>query len=79
MKLSLNGLRPGLCAPDRSARHSQNILAKENGCVLVISHDDRYYHVADRVIKLDEGQLICDTRGLLASFEMELHLKNASA
>lgn len=26
--------------------------------VLVISHDDRYYHVADRVAKLDYGQIV---------------------
>jgi len=25
--------------------------------VIVISHDDRYFHIADRVIKLDEGQV----------------------
>jgi len=25
--------------------------------VLVISHDDRYYHIADRMIKLDYGQI----------------------
>ena len=29
--------------------------------VFVISHDDRYYHVADRVIKLEEGQVISDS------------------
>jgi len=29
--------------------------------ILVISHDDRYYSVADRVIKLDEGQVVSDT------------------
>jgi putative ATP-binding cassette transporter len=28
--------------------------------MLVISHDDRYYEVADRIIKLDSGQLIYD-------------------
>lgn len=38
--------------------------------VLVISHDDRYYHVADRVIKLDEGQLVSDTAGMSVSLEM---------
>ena len=27
--------------------------------ILVISHDDRYFHVGDRVIKLDYGQLMC--------------------
>jgi putative ATP-binding cassette transporter len=25
--------------------------------VLVISHDDKYFHVADRIIKLDYGKL----------------------
>ena len=30
--------------------------AKEKA-LIVISHDDRYYHVADRVIKLDSGKL----------------------
>ena len=25
--------------------------------VLVISHDDRYYHIADRIIKLEDGKL----------------------
>jgi putative ATP-binding cassette transporter len=30
--------------------------------VLVISHDNRYYHVADRIIKLDYGQLEEDQR-----------------
>ncbi|MGH9568731.1 MAG: ATP-binding cassette domain-containing protein, partial [Candidatus Angelobacter sp.] len=28
--------------------------------VFVISHDERYYHVADRVIKLDNGQVVSD-------------------
>jgi putative ATP-binding cassette transporter len=28
--------------------------------VLVVSHDDRYYHIADRLIKLDYGQLVLD-------------------
>ena len=26
--------------------------------VLVISHDEHYYHLADRVLKLDDGKLI---------------------
>jgi len=30
--------------------------------VLVISHDDRYFHLADRVLRLESGQLIADTR-----------------
>lgn len=28
--------------------------------VFVISHDDRYYHVAERIIKLDDGQVVSD-------------------
>ena len=30
--------------------------------VIVISHDDRYYHVADRIIKLDYGRIDYDRR-----------------
>jgi putative ATP-binding cassette transporter len=30
--------------------------------VIVISHDDRYYQVADRIIKLDDGQVVSDSR-----------------
>jgi putative pyoverdin transport system ATP-binding/permease protein len=28
--------------------------------VFVISHDDRYYQVAERIIKLDDGQVVSD-------------------
>jgi putative ATP-binding cassette transporter len=28
--------------------------------LLVISHDDRYYHLADRLIKIDYGQVVQD-------------------
>ena len=30
--------------------------------VLVISHDDHYYHVADRIIKMDDGKIEYDKR-----------------
>jgi putative ATP-binding cassette transporter len=30
--------------------------------VLVISHDDRYFHVADRIIKLDYGKVDFDKK-----------------
>ena len=29
--------------------------------VLVITHDDRYFDVADRIIKLDTGQVVSDS------------------
>ncbi|MCB1035646.1 MAG: cyclic peptide export ABC transporter, partial [Acidobacteria bacterium] len=29
---------------------------------IVISHDDRYYDVADRVVKLDTGRVVSDHR-----------------
>ena len=35
-------------------------LKRRGKTILVISHDDRYYHVADRIIKLDYGQLATD-------------------
>jgi putative ATP-binding cassette transporter len=28
--------------------------------IIVISHDDRYYHIADRVIKMDSGKIVHD-------------------
>ena len=34
--------------------------------VLVITHDDRYYGVADRIIKLEDGRLKSDGRGIPA-------------
>jgi putative ATP-binding cassette transporter len=33
--------------------------------VIVISHDDRYYHVADRIIKLDYGKVEFDSDAVL--------------
>jgi len=33
--------------------------------VIVISHDDRYYHVADRIIKLDYGKVEFDSDSVL--------------
>ena len=35
--------------------------------VLVISHDDRYYHVADRIIKLDYGRIAFDEEHALTA------------
>jgi len=32
--------------------------------VLVITHDDHYFHLADRVIKLDYGQIVSDAPGV---------------
>jgi ABC-type siderophore export system fused ATPase/permease subunit len=37
--------------------------------VLVISHDDRYYHVADCIIRLDEGQIVSDSARASTSIE----------
>jgi putative ATP-binding cassette transporter len=44
-------------------------LKAKKKALIVISHDDRYYHVADRVIKLDygklqKGEIIADTAKL---------------
>ncbi len=37
-------------------------LKQRGKSVFVISHDDRYYHLADRIIKLDYGQIELDRR-----------------
>jgi putative ATP-binding cassette transporter len=36
-------------------------LRSRNKAVLVITHDDRYFHLADRVIKLDYGQIASES------------------
>jgi putative ATP-binding cassette transporter len=33
--------------------------------IIVISHDDRYYPMADRIIKLDDGQVVGDSQRTL--------------
>lgn len=35
-------------------------LRSRGKAVLVISHDDRYYHLGDRVVKLDSGKLLAE-------------------
>lgn len=44
--------------------------------VVVITHDDRYFSVADRVIKLDYGKLVYDRRADAPRFEPVLQAAN---
>ena len=45
---------------------------KANGkTVFVISHDDRYYHLGDRVVKLEYGKVMEDRRSTLAKYGFE--------
>ncbi|MCK9396372.1 MAG: cyclic peptide export ABC transporter [Methylobacter sp.] len=41
--------------------------------VLVISHDDRYFYLADRCIKLEEGQIVGMDKPAAAGKQMQLH------
>lgn len=36
-------------------------LRAQGKTVLVISHDDRYFHLGDRLVRLESGQLVADT------------------
>ena len=47
--------------------------------IFVISHDDRYYNVADRLIKLDDGQVVSDTPGMAAPDAEELRVNIGAA
>lgn len=38
-------------------------LRRRGKAVVIISHDDRYYGVADRVVKLESGQVVSETQG----------------
>jgi len=37
-------------------------LTARDKTIVVISHDDRYYHLGDRIVKLEYGELVEDTR-----------------
>jgi putative pyoverdin transport system ATP-binding/permease protein len=45
-------------------------LKARNKTVFVISHDDRYYHLADRLLRLEEGQIVSNTAGSTAPAAM---------
>lgn len=38
-------------------------LCRRGKGVVVITHDDRYFHLGDRVVKIDEGQIVATWRG----------------
>jgi putative ATP-binding cassette transporter len=40
--------------------------------VIVVTHDDRYFDVADRILKFDDGQLISDTAKLSSPPQSEI-------
>ena len=42
-------------------------LKAQGKTVIVISHDDRYYAVADRIVHLEAGQVSAGTPGLLSA------------
>jgi putative ATP-binding cassette transporter len=35
-------------------------LKRRGKCVIVITHDDQYFEVADRILKLSDGKLVAD-------------------
>jgi putative ATP-binding cassette transporter len=40
-----------------------NELKNQGKTVIVVSHDDRYFHVADRVVKMDFGSIVSGEKG----------------
>lgn len=61
MRVRRSGRGPGFSV---SACFCEHLLpeVKSNGkTIVVVSHDDRYFHVADRVLQMDYGKLT-DTR-----------------
>ena len=46
--------------------------------IVVISHDDKYYYVADRLIKLEYGQLIYDQTTVLPEVPVDILLSSKS-
>lgn len=48
-------------------------LKRRGKAVVVISHDDRYYHLAERIVKLEEGRVEFDGRYLEAAPPVAAH------
>ena len=42
-------------------------LKAQGKAVLVISHDDRYFHLGDRLLKLEEDRLLTGDKGRASS------------
>jgi putative ATP-binding cassette transporter len=43
-------------------RHLLPDLKARGKAIVVISHDDRYYHLGDRIVKLEDGKLVPSPR-----------------
>jgi putative ABC transport system ATP-binding protein len=43
----------------------QNLL-NENRCIVVVTHDDRIYEFATRILKMEDGRLIVEEKSLAA-------------
>src|SRR6185436_1599399 len=46
--------------------------------VLVITHDDRYFHLADRIIKLDYGKFVYEKQPTTQAVERVVECRSAS-
>ena len=44
-------------------------LKQRGKCVIVVTHDDRYFHLGDRIVKLENGRTV--DAGVLGSRELE--------
>jgi putative ABC transport system ATP-binding protein len=43
----------------------QNVL-NENRCIIVVTHDDRIYEFATRILKMEDGRLVSEESGVAA-------------
>lgn len=38
-------------------------MARDNGCaILLVTHDDRILDIADRIVKMEDGRILCETK-----------------
>jgi putative pyoverdin transport system ATP-binding/permease protein len=44
-------------------------LKRQGKTLIIVSHDDRYFHVADRVIRIERGQIIETAKGAEFTYE----------
>lgn len=53
-------------------------LKRQGKTLIVVSHDDRYFHLADRILKMEGGVLVSDTPGYASGGAVVAEQENAN-
>ncbi|MDE1568196.1 hypothetical protein PV781_08435 [Aquabacter sp. P-9] len=61
------------CARSSASRTSisRRELKREGRTLIVVSHDDRYFHLADRIVRMAGGRIVEDARAVRPGMGLE--------